>query len=72
MDFYGNLRSQLLRQLNADTHRVAAVGNEPDISDVDLSYFADLVKQERIASFAFHEQVRVKHTLFKTAIDGVQ
>lgn len=72
MNFYGNLRSQLLRQLNADTNRVAAVANEPDIDNVDMAYFGDLIKQERLSSFAFHEQVRVQHSLFKTVLDGVQ
>jgi hypothetical protein len=72
MSFYENLRNQLLRQLNADTNRVAAVANDPEIDNVDMAYFGYLIKQERLSSFAFHEQVRVHHSLFKTVLDGVQ
>ena len=40
--------------------------------DGDIVYFSDLVKQQKLSIIAFNEQVRSRHTLLKTALDGVQ
>lgn len=44
---------------------------DPDIDDADVDLF-ELGLQQRNAKWAFHEQIRARHMLLKTALDGVQ
>ncbi|AKA84309.1 hypothetical protein AYK59_08125 [Pseudomonas synxantha] len=72
MDFYGNLNTHLLKQVQSDTKRVNTAYKDTEAFDGDIEYFSDLVKQQKLSIIAFNEQVRSRHTLLKTALDGVQ
>lgn len=70
MEFYGNLKNQLLRRADTEINRLNTAMEESDIDD-DVNFF-ELVQKQRLSQFAVHEQIRTKHMLLKSAIDGVQ
>ena len=72
MDFHGNLKNHLLRQVQADIKRVNTAYKDPEALDADMDYFSNLMKQQKLSVIAFNEHTRSRHTLLKTALDGVQ
>ena len=71
MEFYENLKRQLLRRSDIEKNREETAIADPDIDDADVDLF-ELGLQQRNAKWAFHEQIRARHMLLKTALDGVQ
>jgi len=45
---------------------------DPEALDADIDYFSNLMKQQKLSVIAFNEHTRSRHTLLKTALDGVQ
>ncbi len=72
MDFYGNLKSHLTKQVHTDINRLNNAYKNPENLDTDMAFFGDLVKQQRLSVIALNEQIRSKHTMLKIALDGVQ
>ena len=72
MDFHGNLKNHLLRQVQADIKRVNTAYKDPEALDADIDYFSNLMKQQKLSVIAFNEHTRSRHTLLKTALDSVQ
>ncbi|MBV4510316.1 hypothetical protein HU730_009655 [Pseudomonas sp. SWRI22] len=72
MDFHGNLKNHLLRQVQADIKRVNMAYKDPEALDADIDYFSNLMKQQKLSVIALNEHTRSRHTLLKTALDGVQ
>ncbi|MBJ2288055.1 hypothetical protein JFT66_28330 [Pseudomonas sp. MF6755] len=72
MDFYGNLKNHLLKQVQTDINRLNTAYKDSEVLDTDIEHFSDLMKQQKLSIIAFNEQVRSRHTLLKTALDGVQ
>ena len=71
MEFYGNLRNQLVRHSGIEMNRLNTAMQDPDVDDADVDFF-ELAQRQRLSKFAVHEQIRTKHMLLKSAIDGVQ
>lgn len=72
MDFYGNLNTHLLKQVQSDTKLLNTAFKDAETFDGDIAFFGDLVKQQKLSIIAFNEQTRSRHMLLKTALDGVQ
>ena len=71
MEFYGNLKNQLLRRADTEKNRTETAMAQTDFDDTDVDLF-EMSMLQRNAKYAFHEQVRAKHMLLKAAIDGAQ
>jgi UDP-N-acetylenolpyruvoylglucosamine reductase len=72
MNFHGNLRAQLLKEVTTDTQHYNAMINDPQATDGDLDFFREQFKKRLQSTFAYQEQTRASHTLLKTVIEGMQ
>lgn len=71
MNFHGNLRAQLLKEVTSDTRNYNTMINDPLATDGDLDFFREQFKKRLQSTFAFQEQIRASHTLLKTAIESM-
>ncbi|MBN2974772.1 hypothetical protein BFW88_03100 [Pseudomonas fluorescens] len=71
MENFGAQRNHLFRQATLKSDRLDKLLEEPRTLDGDVSFF-EQVRNQRMALFAYNEQVRAEHMLLKTALDGVQ